>query len=434
MNQRTVQSTAEVRGIGLHTGVEIVATIKPAPVGSGVAFIRTDLEGSPRIPISIDAVNSRGRRTSLGVGDAEIHTLEHLLAAFAGLGIDNAEVELTGPELPGGDGSARVFVEALDDAGIVEQPKSTRRIIELSEPIYVRDERTGATIVALPDPTGPHVQYTLDYTAAPAALGAQHLELSIDEDTFRRELAGARTFCLASEIEQLREAGFGKGSTYQNTLVVGDDGVIDNEVRWPDEFVRHKVLDLVGDLFLAGGPIRARFIASRTGHRQNVDLVRAILRQESERRRKEAAAKGQLDIREIMRILPHRYPFLLIDRVTELEGFKRAVGIKNVTINELYFQGHWPGQPIMPGVLQIEAMAQLAGVLLLRKLEHTGKLAVLLSIERVKLRRAVVPGDTLRLEAEAINVKPRTGRVQCRGWVGDRMVCEARINFMLTDA
>jgi UDP-3-O-[3-hydroxymyristoyl] N-acetylglucosamine deacetylase/3-hydroxyacyl-[acyl-carrier-protein] dehydratase len=432
-NQRTIKETVELRGVGLHTGAEVTVALKPAEPDTGVVFVRTDLEESPRLSLDIGNISNRGRRTSLVGDEVEIHTMEHFLAALAGLRVDNVEVEISGPELPGGDGNSMVFVDALTEAKVVEQ-KAPRREFVLDRPIHVEDPETGASLIALPDETGMSVQFTLDYSHAPVDLGTQFCEFRIDEETFREEIAPARTFCLSTEIEALKAEGLGQGSSYDNTLVMGPEGVIDNQTRWDDEPVRHKVLDLIGDLFVIGGDLKARIVANRTGHTLNIELVRAILEHVEEEERRKRAQKGVLDIREIMRILPHRYPFLLIDRVIELEGYQRAVGIKNVTINELFFQGHWPGQPIMPGVLQIEAMAQLSGVLLLRKLEHTGKLAVLLSIDRVKLRRAVVPGDTLRLEANAINVKTRTGRVQCRAWVGDKMVAEARINFMLTDA
>jgi UDP-3-O-[3-hydroxymyristoyl] N-acetylglucosamine deacetylase / 3-hydroxyacyl-[acyl-carrier-protein] dehydratase len=432
-NQRTIKEVAEVKGVGLHMGVEATVTLKPAEPDTGVVFVRTDIEGAPRLPLHVRQIDNTGRRTSL-VGDGvEVHTIEHLLASLAGLRIDNIEIEMDGPEVPGGDGSSRVFVEALVEAKTVEQMVERAEIV-LEDPVHVRDENTGAGLIAVPDDNGLSVQYTLDYSAALPEFGPQYLDVTLDEETFLEEISGARTFCLASEIEALKALGLGKGSTYENTLAVAPEGVIDNELRWPDEFVRHKVLDLVGDLFLAGKDIRARIVANRSGHAQNLLLVQAIVAQAEEKERLRRAKRGVLDIREIMRILPHRWPFLLIDRVIELDGFQRAVGIKNVTINEPFFQGHWPGQPIMPGVLQIEAMAQLAGVLLLRKLEHTGKLAVLLSIDKIKLRRAVTPGDQLRLEANALNVKTRTGRVQCRAWVAEKLVAEARINFMLTDA
>jgi UDP-3-O-[3-hydroxymyristoyl] N-acetylglucosamine deacetylase/3-hydroxyacyl-[acyl-carrier-protein] dehydratase len=431
-NQRTIKEPVELGGVGLHTGAEATVRLVPAEPDTGVVFVRTDLEGEPRLPIDLDTVSNVGRRTSLVADGAEIHTIEHLLASLAGLRVDNLEVEVSGPEIPGGDGSSQVFVEALTEARIVEQ-NFPREEISLIEPVFVRDEKSGATIIALPSDDVLTVRYTLDYTAMLDVLGIQILEVPLTEEAFRKEIARARTFCMESEVEALKDADLGKGSTYDNTLVMGENGIIDNELRWSDEFVRHKILDMIGDLFLVGGDLKARIFASWTGHSHNVQLVRAIRKQMADEERRRRAERGVLDIREIMRILPHRWPFLLIDRVIELEGFQRAVGIKAVTINEPFFQGHWPGQPIMPGVLQIEAMAQLAGVLLLRKLEHTGKLAVLLSIDRVKLRRAVVPGDTLRLEANAINVKTRRGRVRCRCWVHDKLVAEARINFMLTD-
>jgi UDP-3-O-[3-hydroxymyristoyl] N-acetylglucosamine deacetylase/3-hydroxyacyl-[acyl-carrier-protein] dehydratase len=280
---------------------------------------------------------------------------------------------------------------------------------------------------------GLSIEYTLDYGSP--LLPVQHRTIDLDADSFSEQIAPARTFCLEAEAQEILGAGLGKGANTTNTLVVGDNGVIENELRFEDEFVRHKILDLIGDLYLLRTDLSARIVATRTGHRLNALLARRIGERMSELENRGIIKKDTgLDIREIMRILPHRYPFLFIDRVIEIEGYRRAVGIKNVSINEPFFQGHWPDQPIMPGVLQIEAMAQLAGVLLLRKLENTGKIAVLLSIEKVKLRRSVVPGDQLRVEAEALKVKSQAGKVKARVLVNGQLVSEAIMKFMLADA
>ncbi len=431
-NQRTIGAEVTLTGAGLHTGEETAVVLKPAEAGHGIVFARMDLPGQPRIPVGRARVKSDRRRTVLSAGEAEVHTVEHLLSCLLGLGIDNLLVEITGVELPGLDGSALPFADALGAAGVVEL-EAPREEFVLDEELVVDLPGEDVTLVALPGGEGLAISYTLDYGVPGIPL--QRFTLEVTADAYLREIAPARTFCLESEARALLEAGLGKGATYQNTLVVGEDGApIQNTLRFPDEYVRHKILDLIGDLALLGVPLSARIQATRSGHLANLNLVRRLLEVRARRRRAEAAAAQELDIREVMRILPHRYPFLLIDRVVELEGYRRAVGIKNVSINEPFFQGHWPGQPVMPGVLIVEAMAQLSGVLLLRKLSHTGKLAVLLSIDRVKLRRAVVPGDQLRIECVAENVKPRTGRVRGRATVEGKLAAEARIKFMLVDA
>lgn len=429
--QRTIKSPVEINGIGLHTGEEVTVRFKPADPDTGVTFIRLDLEDQPRIPAHIDNVSRRLRRTSLRKEGAEIQTVEHLLAALAGLRIDNLEVELTGKEIPGVDGSALPFIEKLSQAGIMDQ-RVPKKCFTLESPVSVKNGES--SLVALPSPEGLSISYTLDYRNAPF-LRPQYLDVEITPEFFEEGLAPARTFCLESEVEDLKREGLGKGATPQNTLVVGESGVKENELRFSDEFVRHKVLDLLGDLFLLNMDLQAHILATKSGHSDNLELVKKILNviQDMETQGLIHRDTG-LDIREIQRILPHRFPFLLIDRVISLEGFKRAVGIKNVTINEQFFQGHWPGQPIMPGVLHLEAMAQLAGVLLLRKLENTGKLAVLTSIDKVRLRRAVVPGDQLRLEAEAIKVKTRSGYVYTRATVNGELVAEAWMKFMMVDS
>lgn len=431
--QRTVQTTAEVRGVGLHTGAPTTLRVGPAPADAGVVFVRTDLPGRPAIPADPLHLVDRGRRTALAEGAAEVHTIEHLLAACHGLSVDNLRVEIDGVEVPGMDGSALPFVEALRRAVPVEIPDAPRRELLPAAAVGVVEPRSEAVLTAHPRERGLQVSYTLDYGPS-APFGPQHVTVDVSEESFVREIAPARTFVLESEAKALREAGLGRGATHENTLVVGKDGPLQNRLRFPDEYARHKMLDLMGDLFLLGADLRAHVAALRSGHSGNALLVRrlaALVREEIDQ---EEGRSRRLDIGEITRILPHRYPFLLVDRVLEIDGFHRAVGIKNVTINEPFFQGHWPGTPVMPGVLIIEAMAQLSGVLLMRKLEHTGRLAVLLSIDRVKLRRTVVPGDQLRLEVETLKLKSRTGRVHGRATVEGELAAEARINFMLMDA
>ncbi len=425
--QRTLRTAVEFQGVGLHSGVHVKGRMLPAPPDRGVEFVRTDLPGSEPIPARIAYHSNKERRTRLVRGSAEVETVEHLLAACTGLGVDNMTVELSGAELPGLDGSARDFVELVQRAGIVDQPAEAR-VLVLDQPVYVR--QGNATLVALPSD---RPALTLQYVASFDEPGVESgtLQVEISPESFVKEIASARTFCLASEVELLQKAGFGKGATRENTLILGDP---QTKMRIASEPVRHKMLDLVGDLHLLGADLHAHIIATRSGHATNAELVRRLvdLMQSLETGGIIQRESG-LDVREILRMLPHRYPFLMIDRVLEIEGYKRAVALKNVTINEPYFQGHFPAAPIMPGVLQLEAMAQLAGVLLLRKLENTGKLAVLWSIDKVKLRGAVVPGDQLRIEVTTTKDKDQVAQVQGVGTVAGKVVCEAILMFTLVD-
>ena len=426
--QRTLRTVAEFSGVGLHSGETVRARILPASVDHGIEFVRTDLPDAPPIPAKIAYHSAKERRTRLQRGGAEVDTVEHLLAVCRGLSIDNLTVELSGSEMPGLDGSALELMKLVQQAGIVEQPADALAF-RLDQPVYVREGN--ATLVALPtDREGLTLQYVASFDEPGVDGGSFQLELS--PETFGREIAPARTFCLASEVEVLQKAGLGKGATRENTVVLGDPSVA---LRLPGEPIRHKLLDLLGDLQLLGADLHAHLIATRSGHSTNAQLVRRLydLMQTLETGGVIRRESG-LDVREILRMLPHRYPFLLIDRVLEIDGYKRAVAIKNVSINEPFFQGHFPSAPLMPGVLQLEAMAQLAGVLLLRKLENTGKLAVLWSIDKVKLRGAVVPGDQLRLEVETLRSKDQSAQVRATGSGAGTIVCEATLMFTMIDA
>ena len=405
---------------------------KPAPPGSGVVFLRTDQPDPVRIPARLENLSKRARRTSLRNGTAAIETIEHCLAAVRGLAIDNLLIELDNAELPSGDGSSMPFVESLGEAGVVEQ-EASRRYLPVTEPIRVTDGN--AEVVAWPGrPERLEIIYELDYGST-SPIGQQIHRFTLDQGGFISEIAPSRTFVLEEEAQQLRAAGLGTHLTYNDILVINQEGPIENTYRFADECVQNKILDLVGDLMLAGSFVCGRIYARRSGHHLNHELVRRLLelrsREDFEQRLVGAPA---LNIQSVQRILPHRYPMLLVDRVVEIDSDRRAVGIKNVSINEPFFQGHYPRQPIMPGVLIIEAMAQLGGILLSQTLEHTGKVAVLLSLDRVKFRRPVVPGDQLVMEAQAVRVKARTGQTHCRATVGGELVAEATIRFMLVDA
>jgi len=435
--QRTLKSAVEYRGVGLHTGKDTRVVVRPAEAGTGVTFVRTDIEDSPVVRADGANMKARQRRTCIQDGKAEVYTCEHLLAALYALGIDNASIEIDTEEVPGLDGSATEFFRGLRESGSVEQ-KSPRQLYSVQQPIYVREGT--ASLVALPGQGNLTIEYHLDYDGQNGQNGAsastrQIAMFEMSPESFEKDIAPARTFVFEHEVESLRAAGLGKGANQQNTLVMGPDGPQSNSLQWDDELARHKILDLVGDLSNVGADLDAHIIATRSGHSLNMALVKRIQEErEREQEQGEAPIVSGLEIRQILNLLPHRYPFLMIDRVIELHGFQRAVAIKNVTINEPFFQGHWPEQPIMPGVLQLEAMAQLAGVLLLRKLENTGKLAVLWSIDKVKLRGAVVPGDQLRIEVETIRAKPKIGHVRGRCKVGGRLVAEAELKFTLVDA
>jgi len=430
--QRTISLEAEIEGHGLFTGQSVHLRLKPAPANTGLVFRRVDLGEDATVPAGIQSVAKRFQRTALANGDVCVETAEHLLAALAGLGIDNLYAELNAPELPTGDGSAADYVRLLRQAGIVEQEEE-RPVLHVTEPVSICEG--DIVITALPGPEDElSLTYHLDY-GPQGVIPPQILSLKLTPDVFVEELAATRTFILESEVEDLRQRGYGSQATYEDLLVIGPEGPINNTYRFPDEPVRHKLLDIVGDLFLLNCDLRGRVVAMRSGHVHNHRLIRRLLEQAAGRGSAVAGAMQQaMDINQIMAVLPHRYPFLLVDRIISLEDSVRAVGIKNVSINEHFFQGHYPGTPIMPGVLIVEAMAQLSGVLLLKKLERTEQVAVLLSMDKVKLRKTVHPGDQLRLEAEVVRSKARTAQVNTRAWVGDELAAEAKIRFMLVPA
>ncbi len=428
--QKTIDHEVSLSGPGLFTGEPATVTFKPAPVGHGIVFIRTDLGRSVRIPAVIKHITKRPRRSTIRSGADAIETVEHCMSALQGLQIDNVEIEISGGELPGVDGSCLPYVKLLQEAGIKDQ-SAEKQILRISEPIQVSDGIS--TLVAAP-PENDEFQiiFDLDY-GQQKPIGRQIFSYVVGDD-FASQIAPARTFVLKHEAEALRKSGLGLHLKPGDVLVLDDNGPIDTQYRFADECVRHKVLDVLGDLYLLGCSIRGKIIAFRSGHSLNHMLVRRLkLMLDAQRHRQLSLREPIMDIRKISRILPHRYPMLLVDRVIALDGDERAVGIKNVSYNEPIFQGHYPGMPVMPGVLIVEAMAQLSGLLLSRKLEHSGKLPMLLSMDKVKLRRPVTPGDQLMLEAETIRVKARTGHVRCKAMVGDQLAAEAIIKFMLVD-
>ncbi|MDQ3124984.1 MAG: UDP-3-O-acyl-N-acetylglucosamine deacetylase [Pseudomonadota bacterium] len=428
-SQRTIVREARVGGIGLHSGEPCNITFKPAPPDTGMVFVRTDLPGRPGLRAHPARLCQRMRRTALfekiDGQEVEVHTTEHFLAAATGLGIDNLFIELDAVELPGLDGSAAEFGAALRAAGIVDQP-AARVAFDLDAPIAIDDGKT--SIVALPYKDGLKITYTLDDHGG-ALGGAQVVEIDVTEDSFFAQIAPARTFCLAKEVEALRAMGLGKGATYQNTCVYDGTRVIDNQLRFKDEAARHKVLDLIGDLALATRRVNAHIIAVRSGHRENMALVQEL------NRRIERADKPKFvfDIAQILDLLPHRYPMLLVDRVLEWDPGKRIVAIKNVSVNEPIFQGHFPGDPVMPAVLQIEAMAQTGAIMLMTNPDNKGLVPYFMSMDKARFRRPIRPGDQMRIEVETLRVRSRMAACLARVTVEGQLCAEAEIRSVLVE-
>jgi UDP-3-O-[3-hydroxymyristoyl] N-acetylglucosamine deacetylase/3-hydroxyacyl-[acyl-carrier-protein] dehydratase len=429
--QKTIKNEASLSGKGLFSGKEAAVVFRPAPPDTGIIFIRTDLPQPVQINASVVNVDQQSRRTTLRQGTVTIDTVEHCLAAVSALGIDNLIIEVSGPELPDPTCSSEEFYRVLKSAGQNEQQEDRKEFV-INEAITLNSG--DASIYALPFPDeGLSITYDLDYSGH-TGIGRQIYSCRLTAEGFEKNLAPARTFLLEAEAKQFQARGIGTHLGPRDILVISSDGPIKNKYIYPNECVRHKIVDLIGDLKLVGRQIIGRIVAYKSGHNLNHELARKLydLAEAAERIEK-TGTDAILDIRQIARILPHRYPFLLVDKIIEIDGQSRIKGIKNVTFNEHFFQGHFPGTPVMPGVLIVEAMSQVAGLLFAQSLEHTGKLALLLSMDGVKLRKPVVPGDQLILTAEAIKIRQKSADCHCQAVVGTSLVAEADIRFMLVD-
>lgn len=416
--QKTIKGTISYKGIALHLGEEVTLTLEPASVGEGIVFIREDIADSPRINGRVDKVVGNMRGTSLGEGEVRVRTVEHILAALAGLEIDNVLVKIDGEEIPATDGSALPFVDLIQKAGVVEQ-ELTRQFFKVDEPLWIEEE--DKRLIVLPYP-GLKITYTVDFPDS--SIKSQFAEFTVDEKVFIKEIAPSRTFGFMEEVEKLRKKGLIKGGSLENAVVIDETGILNKEgLRFSNEPVRHKILDLIGDLYLLGKPIQAHIIAVKSGHLFNVKLIKKL----EELRNKKRTV---LNINDIERILPHRYPFLLVDRILE-QGEREIVGLKNITVNEPYFVGHFPGHPVVPAALIIEAMAQVAGVYLLSESRNRGKLAYFAGIDKARFRKPVVPGDQLITRVKVLNLRSSTGKVQATSSVDGKIVAEAEFLFSL---
>jgi|688.fasta_scaffold04270_13 UDP-3-O-[3-hydroxymyristoyl] N-acetylglucosamine deacetylase/3-hydroxyacyl-[acyl-carrier-protein] dehydratase len=429
--EHTLASAASLEGTSLHTGQKVSLTIKPAPEGHGFKFRRIDLPDQPFIDADVDKVQTVERATTLAQGSVKVHTVEHVISALTGMGVDNAIIEMDANEPPIGDGSSRPFVELIKKAGIVAQ-KAPRKVWEIREPIH-QESGDGSIVTIVPSKT-----FRVSVTnVGPDGRFTQYFSSEVTPELYESEIAPARTFVYYEDVKPLLDKGLIKGGSLENAVVVRGNEVMSKEaLRYSNEFARHKALDLIGDLMLSGKRILGHVIAVKPGHGPNTQMAATVKREYSRMRSMVPPInipKGEavLDIHDVLKILPHRYPFLLVDRIIDFEGDTKCTGIKNVTMNEPFFPGHFPGHPVMPGVLQLEAMAQVSSVLMLRKPENQGKIGYFMSADSVKWRRPVLPGDTLFIEAEVIKIRGSIGQTRARCLVNGEVVSEGELKFAL---
>jgi UDP-3-O-[3-hydroxymyristoyl] N-acetylglucosamine deacetylase/3-hydroxyacyl-[acyl-carrier-protein] dehydratase len=456
--QRTIVKPVSISGIGLHTGTSCTMTFKPAPENYGIRFVRTDLGGNPEIPATTDNVVDISRGTTLAIGEAKVHTVEHVLASVVGLQIDNLIIEVNGIEPPVGDGSSLLYVNILLEAGF-QQQEAPKDYLVIDETIQYHSDEGQIDIVALPL-DGFRITVMVDYQNP--ALGSQHSGLFDLEKEFVSEFAPARTFSFLSEVEMLADRGLIKGGNLDNAIVIVDKSMDENEakqlkqklgidseifigtngylnnktLRFKNEPVRHKVLDMIGDLALIGVPIKAQVLAARPGHKSNVEFAKQIrkLYQQKKLVKKYQFVKTEgvvFDTEAIMRILPHRFPFLLVDKIIHLELDKKIIGVKSVSMNEPFFPGHFPGHPVFPGVLILETMAQTGCILLINS--FPGKLAYFMQINNAKFRKTVLPGDQMVIEAEMLSKKSKVASFAAKVYVGNYLAAEADFMAAIVD-
>ncbi len=430
----TLAGPATLEGTSLHTGQKVNLTIKPAPGGHGFKFCRVDLPDKPIIDADVSRVEQVERATTLASGSVRVHTVEHVLSALTGMGVDNALIEMDANEPPIGDGSARPFVDLIRKAGVEEQ-ESRRKTWEIREPIHF-DNQNGSHITIVP-----YRGFRVSVTNL-SRLGkfTQHFSSEVTPELYEGEIAPARTFTFYEDIKPLLDQGLIKGGSLENAVVIRNEEILSKEpMRFDNEFARHKALDLIGDLALSGKRITGHVIAVAPGHGPNTRMA-DMLKKEYQRMRsmvppfKLPENEAVLDIKDIFRILPHRAPFLLIDRVIDFSSELKCTAVKNVTYNEPFFEGHFPDHPVMPGVLQLEAMAQAASVLVLRLPDNEGKIGYFMSADHVKFRRPVLPGDTLFIEAEIVKMKRSVGVAVCQCLVNGEVVSSAELKFAVVDA
>jgi UDP-3-O-[3-hydroxymyristoyl] N-acetylglucosamine deacetylase/3-hydroxyacyl-[acyl-carrier-protein] dehydratase len=425
MKQQTIAEQATLEGVGLHTGKNAHLRFLPAEVNAGIRFRRTDLKDSQDIPAQLGHVVSTDRGTSLAAGEARVHTVEHLLAAVVARQIDNLVIEIDGPEIPILDGSFKPFFDTLQNVPLKQQDERAQ-VVEVSAPVSAKGP-AGASYVAVPDDAF-RISATIEFDHP--LIRRQFGSFAINADQFGEQVAPARTFGFMHEAEELYKRGLVKGVTLKNAIVLNETGLEHGELRFADEFVRHKIGDVIGDFALIGKRVKAHVIADRPSHAGNLEMARAI----AGAQRGNAGNQPIVDIQRIMQHLPHRYPMLLVDRIIEYEAGKRIVGIKNVTINEPFFQGHYPGHPIMPGVLIVEAMAQVGGLLMMDTVENIhDKVVYFMSLDNVKWRRPVTPGDQLRFELEILQLRKHVCRMRGEGYVDGQLVAEAEMMARIVD-